>query len=93
MYQAPELWKIKFKQKSKAPRSLGKKEGKKQHGASVEDMLWVSEVAVDQQSRNFTGVSQARLKYWIKPFVQLSGCTGKGVFVKQNDYYAGREVK
>ena len=71
----------------------GKEERKKQHGGSVEDMLWVSEVAVDLQSRNSTGVSQARLKYWIKPFVQLSGCTGKGVFVKQNDYYAGREVK
>lgn len=71
----------------------GKEGTKKQHGGSVEDMLWVSEVAVDLQSRNSTGVSQARLKYWIKPFVQLSGCTGKGVFVKQNDYYAGREVK
>lgn len=71
----------------------GKEGRKKQHGGYVEDMLWVSEVAVDLQSRNSTGVSQARLKYWIKPFVQLSGCTGKGVFVKQNDYYAGREVK
>lgn len=71
----------------------GKEGRKKQHGGSVEDMFWVSEVAVDLQSRNSTGVSQARLKYWIKPFVQLSGCTGKGVFVKQNDYYAGREVK
>lgn len=71
----------------------GKEGRKKQHGGPVEDMLWVSEVAVDLQSRNSTGVSQARLKYWIKPFVQLSGCTGKGVFVKQNDYYAGREVK
>ena len=71
----------------------GKEERKKQHGGSVEDMLWVSEVAVDLQSRNFTSVSQARLKYWIKPFVRLSGCTGKGVFVKQDDYYTGREVK
>ena len=69
------------------------KEGRKKHGASVEDMLWVSEVAVDLQSRNFTSVSQARLKYWITPFVRLFGCTGKGVFVKQDDYYTGREVK
>lgn len=59
----------------------GKERRKIQHGGSVEDMLWVSEVAVDLRSRNSTGVSQARLKYWIKPFVQLSGCTGKGVFV------------
>ena len=71
----------------------GKEGRKKQHGGSDEDMLWVSEVAVDLQSRNSTGVSQARLKYWIKPFVQLSGCTGKGVFGNQNDYYTGREVK
>lgn len=71
----------------------GKEGRKKQHGGSVEDMLWVSEVAVDPQSRNSTSVSQARLKYWIKPFVQLSGCAGKGVFVKQIDYYTGREVK
>ena len=35
----------------------GKEGRKKQHGGSVEDMLWVSEVAVDLQSRNSTGVS------------------------------------
>ena len=35
----------------------GKERRKKQHGGSVEDMLWVSEVAVDLQSRNFTSVS------------------------------------
>ena len=35
----------------------GKEGTKKQHGGSVEDMLWVSEVAVDLQSRNSTGVS------------------------------------
>ena len=35
----------------------GKEGRKKQHGGSAEDMLWVSEVAVDLQSRNSTGVS------------------------------------
>lgn len=35
----------------------GKEGRKKQHGGSDEDMLWVSEVAVDLQSRNSTGVS------------------------------------
>ena len=35
----------------------GKEGREKQHGGSVEDMLWVSEVAVDLRSRNSTGVS------------------------------------
>lgn len=35
----------------------GKERRKIQHGGSVEDMLWVSEVAVDLRSRNSTGVS------------------------------------
>lgn len=57
MYEELKWWKNKIQIEIQHSEESGKEGQKKQHGASVEDMLWVSEVAVDLQSRNSTGVS------------------------------------
>lgn len=57
MYEELKWWKNKIQIEIQHSEESGKEGKKKQHGASVEDMLWVSEVAVDLQSRDSTGVS------------------------------------